>query len=1192
MNKSLKAFLSSKLFLIAAGLLSFYFLFAYFAIDPLARRLLPWVAERQLASRMTVEHVKFDPLSLELTADGLRLSRPDGSPLAGWDRLYVNLQADSLFRFAWHLSDIRLHKPYVQFEILKDGKFNWADLLAKLNQDAQPSTTMARVVIDHLQIEQGRVHYAEKNRIDPYATELTPLSLELGQFSTLPEDRGDYLLAAELTGHGGILRWKGDVGVNPLASAGTIDIQGLKLDSLFRLLKPSALPLSAASGELGLKFDYDFAMVRATVRGKAEPYPQLRMKQVAVTAKDLTAALNTRAKLQLRHVSTTVPSIDLQMHRDGQVQLKPFDLHASGLQLQQEGKPLLGLEKISVSGIDYDLASNQLSIASLILKQGNIRAARSREGNINWNQIMPAPVASGAAKTSDANNNNNTKDAKNKSQPSPPFRFDIADIRLDDWKASYADETFARPLQASADRITLRLHAKDAGDGVSVSGLNASIDSVNLLSAGQAQPIARLERASLSDASLSLSKHTAGASALTFSGLQTQVIVNADKTINWTRWLESASAGSATKPMPGSANPAGNRTAPAWKVALQKVRLEKAALHLEDKGTRQPVALDVQDGFVELGNASLDLEKSLALKAKLPFKQGGLIEASGNLSPLPAKGELQLNLAELPLKPYAPYLSKVVALNLSNGRAAARGKLSFKTAKEFSAKFSGGFSITQLAIDEEDDGTPFLRWDELSSDSLRASLSPNRVHMAELRLLNPVGRIIIDEQKMLNVQHLMREPSATATPANSPASSASATQPTADKAFPVSVERIRITGGDLEFADLSLRPQFGAQVHELQGVINGLSSDAASTALVELDGKVDDFGSARVRGSVQPFRATDFTDLNVAFRNLEMTKLTPYSGKFAGRKIDSGKLSVDLEYKIKNRKLVGENKFVINTLKLGERVDSRDALHLPLDLAIALLEDSNGVIDINLPISGSLDDPQFSYGKIVWKAIVNVIEKIATAPFRALGKLLGISSEQLGAIEFDPGSAMLAPPQQEKLKSIAEALNKRATLTLHFAPTYDAQADKAALQELTTRRDVMTELGLPLREGEQPGPLDVSNVKVQTAIDNLLKDRSGEKRSLKMVDTVKDYFRKPKPEDVANYAAMLEKLKASVKISDASLSELAKARAAAIQTYLKEAQHLDSSRVTIAAPVNMQGNGKSVSIKMELGAAKDAARAP
>lgn len=209
-------------------------------------------------------------------------------------------------------------------------------------------------------------------------------------------------------------------------------------------------------------------------------------------------------------------------------------------------------------------------------------------------------------------------------------------------------------------------------------------------------------------------------------------------------------------------------------------------------------------------------------------------------------------------------------------------------------------------------------------------------------------------------------PASAATLVSTPASGtapATKDQP-APESFAIAVERISVADGDLVFADLSLRPQFGTYIHNLDGVINGLSSDATSTAQVELDGKVDDYGAARVHGSVQPFRATEFTGLKLGFHNLEITRLTPYSGKFGGRKIDSGKL-------------LGENKFVINTIKLGERVDSRDVFNLPLDLAIVLLEDSQGLIDIDLPISGSLDEPQFSYRKIIWKAVVNVLTKVS-----------------------------------------------------------------------------------------------------------------------------------------------------------------------------------------------------------------------
>jgi hypothetical protein len=248
------------------------------------------------------------------------------------------------------------------------------------------------------------------------------------------------------------------------------------------------------------------------------------------------------------------------------------------------------------------------------------------------------------------------------------------------------------------------------------------------------------------------------------------------------------------------------------------------------------------------------------------------------------------------------------------------------------------------------------------------------------------------------------------------------------------VEQVRIEDGKLDFTDLSLTPQFGTQMHTLSGVINSLSTNPDTPAQLELDGKVDEFGSARIRGTLQPFKPTEFTDTKLSFRNLEMTNLTPYSGKFAGRKIDSGKLSVDLEYKVRQRQLAGENKFVIEKLKLGERVEGPNVKNLPLDLAIALLEDSNGVIDLDLPISGSLDDPKFSYGRIIWKAIVNVLTKLVTAPFRALGKLMGVSADKMEAVTFDPGSSILLPPEQEKLKLLSEAMAKRPALTLSIEP--------------------------------------------------------------------------------------------------------------------------------------------------------------
>lgn len=1011
--------------LVVAGLVAFYFLFSYFAVDPLTRRLLPWVGETQLASHLSADKVSFDPLSLELSIEGLQLKRRDGGELAGSERLQLDLQADSLVRFAWHLRNIRLTKPYGSLGIGKDGRFNWAELLSKLNEASQPSDTMSRVVIDHLQIDGGILRYSELNRPDPFHAELSPLSISLDSFSTLPEDRGDYQIAAGLTELGGNLRWKGNFGVNPLASTGAVEIRGLRLQSLSRLLRDPAAPMRIDSGELGLQFAYDFAMVH----DRSGTYPRLQLGQVAVALADLAVQMNPQATLRLKTAGTTLPAVDARLDRRLQVEVRPFDLSAAGLSLGLEGKPLLGLESI-----------------------------------------------------------------------------DVRDVQLD-------------PL-----------------------------------------------------------KRVAGARALELSDLRTDVILQADGAMNWSRLLQSFGGKHATPSAPTA--PEAPAAAP-WTTSLARLEATRINVHIEDRSAAQPVQLDVDGAKLALDGALLDGTKPLSLKATLPVRQGGQLDLSGSLATQPLRGELKLSLAGLRLKPYAPYLSRYAALKLAGGTAAVRGKLSLDAGRNFSTRFSGGFSIDKLLVNEEAGGEHFLSWDSLASDSLRLSLAPNRVQMNELRIVHPKTQLIIHEDKTLNAQHLLREPS-TSAPAKPGGDKAKAG--TAD-AFPVAVARISISEGDLDFADLSLRPQFGTHIHDFEGVINGLSTDPASAAQIELDGKVDDYGSARLRGSVQPFRATDFTDLKATFRNLEMSRLTPYSGKFAGRKIDSGKLSVDLEYKIRNRQLLGTNKFVINTLKLGERVDSRDAVNLPLDLAIALLEDSNGMIDLDLPISGSLDDPQFSYGKIIWKAVVNVLEKIVTAPFRALGKLLGVGSEQLESIAFDPGSDELSPPELEKIASVAAALAKRPALALDIAPSTDATHDTAALREQATLRDVLTETGLRLRPNERPGPLDLSNVKIQTAVDNLLKDRSGEKRSLKMIDSAKEFFRKSDPEDLRAYAQKLERLKATVKVGEAELSGLAAARANAIRARLQEAG-LDAARIRIAAAAKVAGDGKSVPVKMALGTAR------
>ena len=260
----------------------------------------------------------------------------------------------------------------------------------------------------------------------------------------------------------------------------------------------------------------------------------------------------------------------------------------------------------------------------------------------------------------------------------------------------------------------------------------------------------------------------------------------------------------------------------------------------------------------------------------------------------------------------------------------------------------------------------------------------------------------------------------------------------------ITIDAINLQDGSANYADLWIQPHFAVGIQSLNGSILGLSSNPRSHAKVELKGKVDRYAPVHIWGETNPLAATTYSDIKMSFKGVELTSATPYSGHFAGYKIEKGKLSVDIDYKIENRQLTAAHKFVIDQLELGERVESPDAVQLPLKIAVALLKDRNGVIDIDLPVTGSLDDPQFRIGPLIWKAVLNLLTKIATAPFAMLGHLFG-GGEQMNYIDFHPGSAVLDPSEHDKLVALVKALKEKDKLELDVPVTFSPDVDRPGL---------------------------------------------------------------------------------------------------------------------------------------------------
>jgi hypothetical protein len=402
-----------------------------------------------------------------------------------------------------------------------------------------------------------------------------------------------------------------------------------------------------------------------------------------------------------------------------------------------------------------------------------------------------------------------------------------------------------------------------------------------------------------------------------------------------------------------------------------------------------------------------------------------------------------------------------------------------------------------------------------------------------------------------------------------------ATAVAASPSMPMSIGTIHILDGSVNYADFWIQPNFAVGIQTLNGTIQGISSDPNSRAKVQLEGKVDRYAPVNIDGELNVLAVAVYTDIKMSFKGLELTTITPYSGRFAGYKIDKGKLSVDLTYKIDQRKLDAEQHIVIDQLQLGEAVDSPDAVHLPLKLAVALLKDRNGVIDLPIPITGSLDDPQFKVGPIIWHAVLNLLEKAVVSPFAAIGHLFGGHGEELKYIDFAAGSADLDDDSKEKLSSLSKALEEHNQLQLDVPIVYSQDLDGPEVaKKILNQRLVVRAKGGDISDPLQHYRLLLAEYQAELGKDTDLPASAVAIQSAKS--------KKDAPPVETAIPDLENALIGQIDVPELQLQELGKKRTRAIQDVLLASGGVESSRVFIInAPAKTDDNGK-VRVEMAL----------
>ena len=404
------------------------------------------------------------------------------------------------------------------------------------------------------------------------------------------------------------------------------------------------------------------------------------------------------------------------------------------------------------------------------------------------------------------------------------------------------------------------------------------------------------------------------------------------------------------------------------------------------------------------------------------------------------------------------------------------------------------------------------------------------------------------------------------------------------RALALAVGRVNVSGGSADFSDLSLPLPFAAKISELNGQISTISSVSSEPAKIALKGRVDEYGLAEVSGQVRPADPSASTDISVLFRNVDMPRLSPYTTKFAGRKIDAGRLNLDLRYRIENGRLAGENGVRIEKLKLGEKVDHPGAADLPLGLAVALLTGPDGSIVLDMPVTGDVGDPKFSIGGVVMKTFANLITKLVASPFNLLGRLVGMDSEEFDRVEFRPGSAELGPPEQEKLAKLAQALVMRPNLALELRGVSDIEPDSAALREARLAAEV--EARLSQRSADDAAMLGERRRSV-------LEELAAERLSVDLGGLREENRRPEDPAqldgkqvlDLPAYLAALEKLlQADEVVSQEDLDGLAGQRAQAVRNALTGDEQIEASRVKVLDPGAAKLDSGWIPMRMKVGA--------
>lgn len=1160
-----------KIVLITIGCLAALLLFSWAVLPVLIKNKAVVLLKEATGRNAAIEKISLNPLTLSAQVRNLSLEEPGGGGFFSVGNIRVSISPASIYRRALVLSEVSIASPALRIVRDKPAHFNFSDILARQKKEEKPKNEgIFPLIIYNFHLDNGACHFEDRIIAGGRSHSIKNLAISLPWLSALPKEADQdatprisaIVNGAPLTLAGKIKPFSAD-----MASAIHITLQELNLPELAAYVS-QAPPVDLASGKLTIDADI---LYRQRTDGK----PDLSLKGLARLGDLNINLLNGRPLLRL-------PSLEIAASR-----------------IEPMGGVFL-VDKVSLAGLEMFVNRDKMGkwmVANLLVQENEKKGSQPapsfslsslalQNGRINFRDDLPPKGFNTVLE-------NIRLDIKNAANiPGQTGHYNLAftidrdadfssngNFTIPEPSANASLKLSGLPLQKGWPYLSEYLTAPLQGV-VDLSG-EAAFDAKNGLTADKGRLTVKdfsarysneegvdLKMFTLTGAAFNQKSSRLDIDQIHLSGGNVSLSRNADGTISAQSLIKTKKYETTGRPAKGDVaeekSPAGNKeAAKPLQYHLKHLEIDNTAAVFTDLSRPLRPRFTLRETTLSMSDIQGPYPHPAKLKFSTIFGTKSTIRAVGSVTPSPFLYRGNLQIGQLPIRAFEAYYPDNFNFQILDGIVDTTMALDIAMEdKAPTVRFKGNAGISSFYIVDAVEQEDLLKWQRLQVEGMDGNTQPFRLTTGKVSLNEPYARIIIREDGTLNLQDLIKkETDKSSTDAETEASEKKTPDPVEtddrqkQKPPEVRVENVTILDGTVSFTDKYLPNDFDTSFYNLGGRITGLTSEASLMADVDLRGNLENQSPLMIKGKINPLREDLYVDLKLSFSDIDLSPMSSYSETYLGYILKQGKLNLDLAYHIENKKLVSENRIMVDQFTFGDKVESDKATSLPVKLGIALLRDNKGEIHLDVPVTGRLDDPQFNIWRIVFQVVKNLLVKTVTAPFSLLSSLFGGGSD-LSVISFSPGSSLIEPAEERKLESLAKGLNQRPSLKIALSAYVDAAKDAEGYRKELFKRKLQREKMLAATRKETPQ-------------DGKAEDNSAlspEERSL-LLKSLYAREKFPKPRDVSGKEAvlpdeeMVKLILANIKVEKDALEDLAEERADAVMQFLIEHENIPAERI-------------------------------